>query len=128
MSEIEQAKYIAQLNPMELRVMQIAKIQLQTSFSLVKSIGFINWQKKQKALSVQVPRESIIVPIIIVEPEVPILTIPVEPEVPIEVMVQAPEQVPEQVPEQAPEQAPEPTLVKTIIKKRLKIVPAKAKL
>jgi hypothetical protein len=108
MSEIEQAKYIAQLNPMELRVMQIAKIQLQTSFSLVKSIGFINWQKKQKALALLEQTESII----IVEPEVPALTILVEPEVPIEVMVQA----------------PEPVLEKTIIKKRLKIVPAKAKL
>ena len=122
MSEIEQAKYIAQLNPMELRVMQIARIQLQTSFSLVKSIGFINWQKKQKALALLEQTESII----IVEPEVPILTIPVEPEVPIEVMVQAPEQVPEQVPAPTPE--PVPASEKTIIKKRLKIVPAKAKL
>ena len=114
MSEIEQAKYIAQLNPMELRVMQIARIQLQTSFSLVKSIGFINWQKKQKALALLEQTESII----IVEPEVPILTIPVEPEVPIEIMVQAP----------ALEASVPAALEKTIIKKRLKIVPAKAKL
>lgn len=113
MSEIEQAKYIAQLNPMELRVMQIAKIQLQTSFSLVKSIGFINWQKKQKALALLEQTESIIV-----EPEVPILTIPVEPEVPIEIMLQAP----------ALEASVPAVSEKTIIKKRLKIVPAKAKL
>jgi hypothetical protein len=106
MSEIEQAEYIAQLNPMELRVLQIAKIQLQTSFSLVKSIGFINWMKKQKAL------------LLLVQAIAPITA---EPEVPIEIIIQAPEQAPELV-------ALEPTLVKTIIKKRLKIVPAKAKL
>ena len=109
MSEIEQAEYIAQLNPMELRVLQIAKIQLQTSFSLVKSIGFINWQKRQKALALLEQTEPIIA-----EPEVPILTIPLEPEVPIEVIIQATE--------------PVPASEKTIIKKRLKIVPAKAKL
>jgi hypothetical protein len=103
MSEIEQAEYIAQLNPMELRVLQIAKIQLQTSFSLVKSIGFINWMKKQKAL------------LLLVQAIAPITA---EAEVPIEIIIQVPELV----------TSMPAVLEKTIMKKRLKIVPAKAKL
>ena len=51
MSQTEMDAYIAQLNPMELRVLHIAKTHLESSFSLKKSIGFIDWQKKQKELA-----------------------------------------------------------------------------
>ena len=101
MSEIEQAEYIAQLNPMELRVLQIAKIQLQSSFSLVKSIGFINWQKKQKALALLVQAE-----------------------VPIEVIIEIPAPVtPAPV---TPASVTPASVTPAAIKKRLKIIPAKA--
>jgi hypothetical protein len=45
----EIAAYIAQLNPMEKKVLQIAISHLETSFSLVKSIGFQEWKGKQHA-------------------------------------------------------------------------------
>jgi hypothetical protein len=61
MTQREQDDYIAQLTPMELRVLKIAKIQLESSFSLVKSIGFINWQKTQKALALLVPTIEVLV-------------------------------------------------------------------
>ena len=40
--------YIAQLSPMEQKVLNIAASHLETSFSLVKSIGFQEWQKEQR--------------------------------------------------------------------------------
>ena len=40
--------YIAQLNPMEQKILQIARSHLETSFSLNKSIGFQEWQAKQE--------------------------------------------------------------------------------
>ena len=43
----ELAAYMAQLNPLEQKVLQIAASHLETSFSLVKSIGFLEWQHKQ---------------------------------------------------------------------------------
>ena len=39
--------YIAQLSPMEKKVLEIATTHLETSFSLVKSIGFLEWQAVQ---------------------------------------------------------------------------------
>lgn len=38
--------YIDQLNPMEQKVLNIARSHLETSFSLEKSIGFQEWQQK----------------------------------------------------------------------------------
>jgi hypothetical protein len=46
MAEYER-EYIAQLNPMEQKILQIARSHLETSFSLNKSIGFQEWQAKQ---------------------------------------------------------------------------------
>ena len=40
--------YIAQLTPMEKKVLKIAMSHLETSFSLVKSIGYQEWQQAQK--------------------------------------------------------------------------------
>ena len=45
MSQTEQNAYIAQLTPQEKKVLQIAREHLETSFSLVKSIGFQQWQQ-----------------------------------------------------------------------------------
>ena len=42
--------YIAQLSEMEKKVLHIATSHLESSFSLVKSIGFQEWLKGQKAL------------------------------------------------------------------------------
>ena len=42
--------YMAQLSPMEKKVLEIAKSHLESSFSLEKSIGFQNWKKKRTAL------------------------------------------------------------------------------
>lgn len=50
MSQIEINAYIAQLTAMQLKVLAIAEKQLETSFSLTKSIGFIEWQKKQQKI------------------------------------------------------------------------------
>ena len=44
-----ESAYIAQLNPMEQKILQIAQSHLETSFSLKKSIGFQEWQKTQQA-------------------------------------------------------------------------------
>ena len=41
------AAYIAQLTPMEQKILNIAASHLETSFSLSKSIGFLEWQKEQ---------------------------------------------------------------------------------
>lgn len=41
-------EYIKSLSPIEKQTMQIAKEHLQTSFHLEKSIGFLNWKKKQE--------------------------------------------------------------------------------
>ena len=40
--------YIAQLTQMEKKVLKIAMSHLETSFSLVKSIGYQEWQQAQK--------------------------------------------------------------------------------
>jgi hypothetical protein len=39
--------YIKQLNEQELIVLSIAKDHLQSSFDIIKSIGFQEWLKKQ---------------------------------------------------------------------------------
>jgi hypothetical protein len=49
----EQAAYMAQLNPLEQKVLQIAASHLETSFSLVKSIGFLEWQAQAQAQQAQ---------------------------------------------------------------------------
>ena len=41
--------YMNQLTPLEQKVLQIAASHLETSFSLVKSIGFQEWQAQQQA-------------------------------------------------------------------------------
>lgn len=43
------AEYIAQLNDKEKIAYNIAKDHLGTSFSIVKSIGFMEWTEKQSA-------------------------------------------------------------------------------
>ena len=40
-------KYIDSLTEIELKAYNIAKSQLQSSFSIEKSIGFIEWTKKK---------------------------------------------------------------------------------
>ena len=47
MSTEEQNEYIAQLSPMEKKVLEIARSHLETSFSLEKSIGFQEWKKRK---------------------------------------------------------------------------------
>ena len=47
MSQTEINAYIAQLSPQEQKVLKIAKDHLESSFNLVKSIGFQEWQAKQ---------------------------------------------------------------------------------
>ena len=44
----EQKAYIAQLSPMEKKVLEIAMSHLETSFSIEKSIGFQNWKKENQ--------------------------------------------------------------------------------
>jgi hypothetical protein len=39
--------YIAQLSPQEQKVLKIAQEHLETSFNIVKSIGFQEWRAKQ---------------------------------------------------------------------------------
>jgi hypothetical protein len=46
--QLEINAYLAQLTPMELKVLEIAKSHLVSSFSLLKSVGFIEWKKAQK--------------------------------------------------------------------------------
>ena len=41
-------EYINTLSPLELQVMKIAKEDLETSFDIRKSIGFISWIKKKE--------------------------------------------------------------------------------
>lgn len=52
-ADTEIANYIAQLNPLEQKVLHIAREHLETSFSLRKSIGFQEWQAKAPAQQVQ---------------------------------------------------------------------------
>jgi hypothetical protein len=47
MSQAEIDAYIAQLSEMEKKVLNIASTHLETSFNIVKSIGFQEWKKKQ---------------------------------------------------------------------------------
>ena len=42
-------QYIAQLDDVQLKAMEIAKSHLGTSFNIKRSNGFIEWQKKQPA-------------------------------------------------------------------------------
>ena len=45
-------EYINQLTPLELQTYKIALEHLETSFSIEKSIGFLNWKaKKSKSKS-----------------------------------------------------------------------------
>ena len=48
MADAIESAYIAQLNPMEQKILHIAQSHLETSFSLKKSIGFQEWQKTQE--------------------------------------------------------------------------------
>ena len=50
--------YIAQLNPMEQKILQIARSHLETSFSLKKSIGFQEWQAKQQQAQQQQAKQQ----------------------------------------------------------------------
>jgi len=40
--------YLHSLSAIELKALEIAKTQLQSSFSVEKSIGYIEWVKKQE--------------------------------------------------------------------------------
>ncbi len=53
------ATYISQLTPMEQKVLKIAASHLETSFSLVKSIGFQEWQQAQQAQAQQIQAQQI---------------------------------------------------------------------
>ena len=53
--QLEINAYLAQLTPMELKVLEIAKSHLVSSFSLLKSVGFIEWKKAQKLAPAQAP-------------------------------------------------------------------------
>ena len=48
MADSIESAYIAQLNPMEQKILYIAQSHLETSFSLKKSIGFQEWKKSQE--------------------------------------------------------------------------------
>ena len=55
------AAYIAQLTPMEQKILKIAASHLETSFSLCKSIGYQEWQAQQaqqKEQQAQQPKEQ----------------------------------------------------------------------
>jgi hypothetical protein len=53
------AAYIAQLTPLEQKVLQIASSHLETSFSLAKSIGFQEWlAPAQQAQAQQAPAQQ----------------------------------------------------------------------
>jgi len=41
-------KYISTLSSLEIQVLKIAKEDLETSFDIRKSIGFISWLKKKE--------------------------------------------------------------------------------
>jgi|UniRef100_A0A6C0C2T3 hypothetical protein len=41
-------QYISSLSQLELQVMKIAQEELETSFDIRKSIGFISWLKKKE--------------------------------------------------------------------------------
>jgi hypothetical protein len=43
-------KYIESLTAIELKAYEIAKTHLQSSFSIEKSIGFIEWKRKRELL------------------------------------------------------------------------------
>ena len=53
MSQKEIAAYLLQLSPMEKQILNIAETHLETSFSLVKSIGFQEWQAEQAQAQAQ---------------------------------------------------------------------------
>ena len=71
MAQNEQLKaYISQLSPIEQTVLQIASSHLETSFSLVKSIGFQEWQAEQlKAIKAIKAEEPVLAePALLAEP------------------------------------------------------------
>ena len=45
--KVEEEQYIAQLDEVQRKAMEIAKSHLGTSFNIKRSNGFIEWQKKQ---------------------------------------------------------------------------------
>ena len=53
-----ESAYVAQLNPMEQIILQIARSHLETSFSLNKSIGFQEWQAKQQQAKQQQAKQQ----------------------------------------------------------------------
>ena len=53
-----ESAYVAQLNPMEQKILQIARSHLETSFSLKKSIGFQEWQAKQQQAQQQQAKQQ----------------------------------------------------------------------
>ena len=46
MNDMNIKKYIASLNEMEMKALKIAEEHLETSFNIVKSIGYQKWIKK----------------------------------------------------------------------------------
>ena len=57
MSHNEMMAYMNQLTPLEQKVLQIAASHLETSFSLVKSIGFQEWQAQQQQAQQQAQQQ-----------------------------------------------------------------------
>jgi hypothetical protein len=59
MSHNEMMAYMNQLTPLEQKVLQIAASHLETSFSLVKSIGFQEWQAQQQQAQQQQAQQQV---------------------------------------------------------------------
>ena len=47
--ELEITQYIEQLTEIEKLVIEIAKEQLESSFDIEKTIGFLNWKKEKQS-------------------------------------------------------------------------------
>ena len=62
MSSIQEQAYLAQLSPLEQIAVNIARTHLESSFSLVKSIGFQNWLKTRKPEAEPKPEANILKP------------------------------------------------------------------
>lgn len=55
-TETDVQNYIAQLTEQEKQIFEIAKTHLETSFDLVRTVGFIEWFKRQCEVPLAKPR------------------------------------------------------------------------
>ena len=49
----ETKNYINQLNEIELNILKLAQDTLKTSFSIEKSIGFLQWKEKNREKNIE---------------------------------------------------------------------------